>query len=123
MLSRDDGISCSFCPLRVQAETWVASEAAPSTSRTQAASQPCQKGAGREGDRNGVTGNKVRAEDHFKNEFQGPNLGSSLPANSTSEYLLSGRAKQGQLSWATVSAFQNGARKGWLRAEGRENGK
>lgn len=28
MLSRDDGISCSFCPLRVQAETWVASEAA-----------------------------------------------------------------------------------------------
>ena len=41
MLSRDDGISCSFCPLRAQAETLVTSEAAhPSAGPGQPASPP-----------------------------------------------------------------------------------
>lgn len=72
MLSRDDGISCSFCPLRAQAETLVTSEAAhPSAGPGQPASPPSQKGAGREGDWNGVTGNKVGQRITSKNESQG----------------------------------------------------
>lgn len=71
MLSRDDGISCSFCPLRAQAETRVASEAAhPPAGPGQPASPP-KKSAGREGDWNGATGHKVRQRITSKTESQG----------------------------------------------------
>ena len=70
MLSRDDGISCSFCPLRVQAETQVASEAAHLPAGPGQPGSPPKKSAGREGDWNGATGHKVGQRITSKNECQ-----------------------------------------------------
>lgn len=84
----------------------------PSTSRTQAASQPCQKGAGREGDRNGVTGNKVGQRITSKNEFQGQSwlLSSASSTSSiTAEWYLK------QVSWVGLQfLLRTEQRKGWL---------
>lgn len=111
-------ISCSFCPLRVQAETWVASEAAHPPAGPRQPASPARKVL--EGRRQEwCDRQQSRAEDHFQKWVSGSILAPLFSQQHFKPHCWVTEA--GQLSWTTVSA-QNGAKERVARAEGREMG-